>query len=429
MIAIKKNPTKQEQNLLFERNYIDSVSLQETVATIFNQVRRHGDKALRQFTNQFDGIEISSFLVTEQERENAAQFITRDLQAAIERAYKAITQFHETQRISTQKVHTFTGVTCWREERPISKVGIYVPGGSAPLFSTVLMLGVPAKIAKCDEIILCTPPNKQGEIHPAILYAANLVGVSRIVKLGGAQAIAALSIGTQQVPKVYKLFGPGNQYVTAAKQYAQQLGMAIDMPAGPSEVAIITNETSNASFVASDVLSQLEHGTDSQAIVFTTNANKAQQIKTEIEQQIKQLPRKEIAKKAIDNSTIIVFSSLEECFTSCNEYAPEHLLLALDSAEQYSNKISNAGSVFFGHYASESLGDYASGTNHTLPTNGFAKSFSGVSLSSFTKQITMQSVTKQGIEEIGPIVEQLAEAEQLFAHKQAVSIRLKSIIQ
>ena len=426
---IKQIEYKVEQGLpkALKRKQIEYNQLNSLVQEIFQKVEKEGDSALNYYSKKFDGVNLFDFLLTDEEKNTAKQQLSKELKQAIYIAKNNIQKFHATQLQKKQVVETMPGVKCWSEQRGIEKVGLYIPGGTAPLFSTVLMLGVPAKLANCKEIILCSPPDSNGNIHPAIAYAAQLVGIDKIFKIGGIQAIAALTIGTESIPGVHKLFGPGNQYVTAAKQYAQQKGIAIDMPAGPSEVLIIADENANADFVASDLLSQAEHGTDSQSVLVTNCSQFAKQVQLAIETQITQLPRKEIILEALKNSAIVITESLEKCFDISNKYAPEHLILALQNAESFTEKVLNAGSVFLGKYSCESIGDYASGTNHTLPTNGFAKSYSGISVASFSKKISFQTVSDQGLQNIGPVVEVMAKAEQLMAHKEAVSIRLKTL--
>ncbi len=419
------NPTKWLK--LTQRPKIKQANLNELVDKVFKAVKKDGDKAVKKFSAQFDQVELKSLKVNATTISYNSKQVSASLKKAINLAKLNIEKFHAAQIETKQFIETTKGVTCWRESRPIEKVGIYIPGGTAPLFSTVLMLGIPAKLAGCKEIILCTPPNKNGEINPAILYAAGLVGITSIKSVGGIQAIAAMSYGTKSIEKVDKIFGPGNQYVTAAKQKAQSIGVAIDMPAGPSEVLIIADKTCNPIFVAADLLSQAEHGADSQVILLANDEKLVNEVLVEIKKQLKQLPRKSIALAALKNSKAIVFKSLKECMLFSNTYAPEHLILATKEAKSLLPFITNAGSVFIGNYSCESAGDYASGTNHTLPTNGFAKSYSGVSLDSFLKKITFQELTKKGIENIGPSIEILAEAEQLFAHKNAVTLRLKNI--
>jgi histidinol dehydrogenase len=401
--------------------------LNELVASVFQTVDKLGDSAVRGYTKKFDGVEIFNPKVTQEELDEASTLIPKELKDAIELAAQNISTFHKAQVEKKQVIETQNGVQCWRENRAIEKIGLYIPGGTAPLFSTVLMLGIPARIAGCDQVILCSPPGQDGTINPAILFAAQLVGITEIYKIGGVQAIAALAQGTKTISKVDKIFGPGNQYVTAAKSFALTKGVAIDMPAGPSEVLVIADETSNPAFVAADLLSQAEHGADSQVILLSTNEITLSQIQSEVEIQLAVLPRMNIVIEALNNSSFILLNNLDECLELSNLYAPEHLILAFESADQYINQITNAGSVFIGKYSCESAGDYASGTNHTLPTNGYARNYSGVSLDSFVKKITFQELSATGIQSIGPAIEIMAEAEQLIAHKNAVSIRLKSL--
>jgi histidinol dehydrogenase len=392
-----------------------------------NRVKNSGDEALRELTLQFDKVQLATLQISGTEVSEAETLLTPGLREAIQKAAANINTFHAAQRRDTLKVDTMPGVSCWRKGVPIEKVGIYIPGGTAPLFSTVLMLGIPAKLAGCREIVLCTPPDRNGKVNPAILYAASLVGVTKMFKVGGAQAIAAMAFGTQSIPKVHKIFGPGNQYVTKAKQLVMEEGIAIDMPAGPSEVLVLADETANASFIAADLLSQAEHGEDSQVILVVLNSNLVDAVKKEITDQLVALPRKAIAEKALANSRTIVFSTEKEAIKFVNEYAPEHLIINTRAADIVADQIFNAGSVFLGNYSPEAIGDYASGTNHTLPTNGYAKAYAGVSLESFMKFITYQQLTKEGLQALGPVVEQMAEAEQLAAHKNAVTIRLTEI--
>jgi histidinol dehydrogenase len=422
-----KYPGKDKWPALLERPAFEKDKFTKLVSDILMAVKDNGDDALLDYTEKFDGVKIDSLLVSKQELDNANAQISEELSIAIKLAKSNIEKFHTAQHISEPRIETTKGVSCWRRSVGIEKVGLYIPGGSAPLFSTILMLAIPAKIAGCDEIVLCTPPNSEGTINPAILYTANLIGVSKIYKVGGAQAIAAMAFGTKSVPKVYKIFGPGNQFVTKAKELIQQEGVAIDMPAGPSEVLIVADSTCNPSFVAADLLSQAEHGADSQVILLTDDENVIAKVTIELEIQLAQLPRVEVATNALKNSRSILFKSMEECIEFSNQYAPEHLIVASESSEQFIEKIINAGSVFLGNYSCESAGDYASGTNHTLPTNGYAKNYSGVSLDSFVKKITFQKLEKEGIKNIGPAVEVMAEAEQLFAHKNAVTLRLNEI--
>jgi len=405
----------------------EAKDLQKIVLEVFDKIKTEGDKALVDFTAQFDKVQLTNLFVTSQEIDEANQLISNDLKQAIQLAASNIEKFHSAQFEKSNVIETTQGVQCWRESRAIENVGIYIPGGTAPLFSTTLMLGIPAKLAGCKNIILCTPPNKEGKIHPAILYTANLIGIEKIVKVGGIQAVGALTFGTETINKVDKIFGPGNQYVTAAKQVAQNFGVAIDMPAGPSEVLVIADETSVPKYIAADLLSQAEHGTDSQVILLTNNENTLNETLNELENQLAVLPRKEFAQQALNNSRGIVLKTIDDCVTFSNIYAPEHLIFACESAESYISKIVNAGSVFLGNYSCESAGDYASGTNHTLPTNGYAKNYSGVSLDSFIKKITFQKLSQQGIKNIGPAIELMAEAEELFAHKNAVTLRLQDL--
>lgn len=421
------NPKSDQWEELAERKTFAVADLKETVKAIFDDIQKNGNKAVAKYTSIFDGAELTNFKVSDEEILNATNTIADELKNAIQEAANNIRKFHASQREILTKIETTSGVFCWRENRAIQTIGIYIPGGTAPLFSTVLMLAIPAQIAGCKKIILCSPPDKNGNINPAILYAAQLTGVTEIYKIGGIQAIAALTFGTETIPKVLKIFGPGNQYVTAAKQYAQQLGLAIDMPAGPSELLVIADETCDPDFVASDLLSQAEHGADSQVILLTSSNQIVEKVKKAIIIQKANLPRISIVEKALENSRAIVFKSIDTAFEFSNFYAPEHLILAVNGAENKLNQIENAGSVFIGNYACESAGDYASGTNHTLPTNGFAKNYSGVSLDSFVKKITFQKITKNGIQNIGKTIEIMAAAEQLEAHKNAVTIRLKKL--
>ncbi len=421
------NPAPSQWQEITERPSIKTADMNELVSSIFQTVEKLGDAAVRGYTKRFDQVEVLDPKVSKTEMDVASKKVPQELKEAIDLAANNIERFHKAQFEEKTIVETQKGVRCWRENRPIEKVGLYIPGGTAPLFSTVLMLGIPAKLAGCKEIILCSPPSKDGAINPAILFAAQRVGITEVYKVGGVQAIAALSQGTTSIPKVDKIFGPGNQYVTAAKSFALTKGVAIDMPAGPSEVLVIADETSNPAFVAADLLSQAEHGADSQVILLSANGEIIQQVQAEIERQLKQLPRMEIAQKALENSSFVQLNSLDTCFELSNAYAPEHLILAFDSANDYLSQISNAGSVFIGKYSCESAGDYASGTNHTLPTNGYARNYSGVSLDSFLKKITFQELNEEGIQTIGPAIEIMAEAEQLIAHKNAVSLRLNAL--
>ena len=421
------NPKLSDWSALTSRPTKEAQDLQKIVLDVFEKIQSEKDKALIDFTEKFDKVKLSSLEVSTEEIEEAKPLISEELKQAIQLAASNIEKFHSVQREEIKVIETTKGVNCWRESRGIENVGIYIPGGTAPLFSTTLMLGIPAKLAGCENIILCTPPNKSGKVHPAILYTANLIGIEKIYKVGGIQAIGALTFGTETIQKVDKIFGPGNQYVTAAKQVAQNFGVAIDMPAGPSEVLVIADETSVPKYVAADLLSQAEHGIDSQVILLTNNEQTLSETISEINTQLTILPRKELAAQALENSRGIVLNSIQECVSFSNIYAPEHLIFACETAENYIDKIINAGSVFLGNYSCESAGDYASGTNHTLPTNGYAKNYSGVSLDSFIKKITFQKLTAEGIQNIGPAIELMAEAEELFAHKNAVTLRLKDL--
>jgi histidinol dehydrogenase len=424
MLAVYKYPDKNEWEKLLKRPSLDNSSLEASVSNILREVKLNGDEALRKFASMFDKVTLADLLVTKEEISKAEDLLQDDLKEAIKQASKNIERFHCAQLRDEVVIETMPGVKCWRKAVAIEKVGLYIPGGTAPLFSTILMLGIPAKIAGCKEIILCTPSDKQGNVNAAILFTAKLVGVTKIFKVGGAQAIAAMAYGTATIPNVYKIFGPGNQYVTAAKMLVQRDGVAIDMPAGPSEVAVLADETANASFIAADLLSQAEHGPDSQVVLVTTSASLATQTGEEVAKQLSVLPRKDFAKKALDSSKIIIVKTVEEGVKIINEYAPEHLIISCKDDEQIAPQIINAGSVFLGNYSPESVGDYASGTNHTLPTNGFARAYSGVSVDSFVKKITYQKLSKEGLQTIGKTVELMAEAEGLDAHKNAVSVRL-----
>ncbi len=420
-------PKKQDWAGYMQRPKVDQEELFKQVNMIFDEIQQNGDLAVKKYSHFFDRVDLETLLVDEQAIQDAADKVGKALQEAIKLAKRNIEAFHTEQLEIKKMVETTPGIHCWRESRAIERVGIYVPGGTAPLFSTVLMLGVPAAIAGCREIVLCTPPNPEGKVHPAILFAAELAGISRIYAVGGIQAIGAMTFGTESIPKVDKIFGPGNQYVTAAKQVAQNFDVAIDMPAGPSELLVIADQTSNAAYVAADLLSQAEHGPDSQVILLSDNNDIINAINQEIQQQIKTLPRKEVAAQSLENSSAILLNSIEECVSFSNQYAPEHLILAVQDYEHFIPGISSAGSVFLGNYSCESAGDYATGTNHTLPTNGFARNYSGVSLDSFVKKITFQHVSSEGLKRIGPAVEIMAEAEQLMAHKNAVSLRLRDV--
>lgn len=409
---------------ILQRPVIDTVTLEQQVKGVLDVVKQDGDKAVLQFTRQFDGVQLSSLVVTDEEIESAIQQVPDDLKRAIKQAANNIRVFHEKQKTAIEVVETMKGVRCWRKSVGIDKVGLYIPGGTAPLFSTILMLAIPAQIAGCKEVILCSPPDKEGKLNPAILYAASLTGVHKIFKMGGVQAIAAMAYGTETVPRVYKIFGPGNQYVTCAKQLVQHEGTAIDMPAGPSEVCVLADASANPSFVAADLLSQAEHGADSQVLLVSIDNQLIDAVIKELSVQLEQLPRKEMAVKALENSKAIFVKNMDDAIDLVNEYAAEHLIIACEQDEWIAEKITNAGSVFLGNYSPESVGDYASGTNHTLPTNGFARAYSGVSLDSFVKKITYQRLTKEGLTAIAPTVTAMAAAEGLDAHKKAVTIRL-----
>ena len=422
-----KYPNKNTWSELLKRPTQTVNDIESTVNQIFEDVQRNGDIAIKKYTSLFDGADLQSNLVTTQEIEEASSKLSTELKAAINQAKSNIETFHKAQKTEKVSVETSVGITCWQEKRAIQKVGIYIPAGTAPLFSTVLMLAIPANIAGCKEVVLCSPPNKDGKIANEILYAAQLCGVTKIIKVGGIQAIAGLTFGTETIPQVYKIFGPGNQFVTVAKQLATKYGVAIDMPAGPSELLVVADDSANASYVASDLLSQAEHGTDSQVILVSTSENFINEVETEINTQIKELPRQDITQQAINNSKSILVNSDDEALELINDYGPEHFIVATKNNDFYVDGIQNAGSVFIGNYTPESAGDYASGTNHTLPTNGFSKAYSGVNLDSFTKAITFQNITKEGLKNIGNTIELMAEAEGLQAHKNAVSIRLKDI--
>lgn len=421
------NPTKNTWAVILKRPLIDVSELYEKVQSILNKIQQSGDKALFEFTEKFDGIKLDSLVVSEEELQEAEKLIGKKLKDSIALAAKNIEVFHRSQKTEVKKIETTPGVVCWQKPVAIDKVGLYIPGGTAPLFSTVLMLAIPAQIAGCKEIVLCSPPDKKGKIHPAILYAAKVSGVTQIYKLGGVQAVGAMAYGTKTVPATYKIFGPGNQYVMAAKQLVSMNNVSIDMPAGPSEVLVVADETSNPAFVASDLLSQAEHGTDSQVILVADSKETIEKINSEVETQCALLPRMEFAQKALANSVSIVLTSNKDQIDLINEYAPEHLIISTKNYLEIAEQITNAGSVFLGELTPESAGDYASGTNHTLPTNGWARSYSGVNLNSFQKLITFQEITKNGLLNIGPAIENMAEAEELEAHKNAVSLRLKKI--
>ena len=426
-MEIIKYPNPDEWNKLIKRPALDVSSLFGTVQKVLDEVHNQGDEAVKKYGEQFDKVKISDLLVSETEINEAETLVDSELKEAILIAKNNIEKFHEAQKFNGNRIETTTGVTCWQKAVAIEKVGLYIPGGSAPLFSTVLMLAIPAKIAGCKEIVLCSPPNKEGKLHPAILYAAKIAGVSIIAKVGGIQAIAAMAYGTESVPKVYKIFGPGNQYVTAAKQLVSLKEVAIDMPAGPSEVEVIADNNANPEFIAADFLSQAEHGPDSQAILVTTSEEIVEPVVKAVQEQLEKLPRKEITKKALLHSRIIVLKDDAEVIRFTNQYAPEHLIIQTNNYDFIADQITNAGSVFMGAYTPESAGDYASGTNHTLPTNGYARSYSGVNLDSFIKKITFQEITKEGIRNLGNTIEVMAAGEQLDAHRNAVTIRLSSL--
>ena len=423
MILIS-NPDKFQWQEILKRPVMNTENLFDTVRSVIDRVKAEGDCAVLDYEKKFDKVVLTSLAVSEEEQQEAENLVSEDLKAAIRLAKQNIETFHAAQRFEGKKVQTQPGVTCWQKAVAIEKVGLYIPGGTAPLFSTVLMLAVPARIAGCKEIVLCTPPGRDGKVHPAVLFAAKVAGVNRIFKAGGIQAIAAMAYGTESVPKVYKIFGPGNQYVTAAKQLVSLRDVAIDMPAGPSEVEVLADETANPVFVAADLLSQAEHGVDSQAILITTSVELQQAVKVEVERQLALLPRKEIAEKSLANSKLIVVDSMTEAIELTNAYAPEHLIIETEDYLSVAERIVNAGSVFLGSLTPESAGDYASGTNHTLPTNGYAKAYSGVSLDSFIRKITFQEIKPEGLNIIGPAIELMAANEQLDAHKNAVSVRL-----
>ena len=426
-MKIYKNPSKDRWAEIIARPRLDLTKLNDTVATVLADVKARGDEAVKEYELKFDKAELKSLAVTEAEMDEAEQLVSNELRDAIILAHHNIKVFHISQRFVGQKVKTQEGVVCWQKSVAIEKVGLYIPGGTAPLFSTVLMLATPAKIAGCKEIVLCTPPNKEGKVNPAILVAARIAGVSKIFKAGGVQAIGAMAYGTESVPKVFKIFGPGNQYVMAAKQQVSLDEVAIDMPAGPSEVCVLADETANTEFVAADLLSQAEHGIDSQVLFITTSETKLNEVQAEVERQLQQLPRKEMAAKALENSNYVLVDSVDEMIALSNAYAPEHLILQVKDYEQLAERVVNAGSVFLGPYACESAGDYASGTNHTLPTHGYATAYNGVNLDSYCRKITFQHLTAEGIQQIGRAVELMAEAEQLDAHKNAMTVRMRTL--
>ena len=422
-----KYPKRADWSTILKRPTQTVDDIEATVNQVFDDVKRNGDTAIAKYTSMFDGVELESMIVSESEIEFASSQVSEELKKAIQLAKSNIEAFHKAQKTDKVFLQTQNGVECWQEKRPIQKVGLYIPGGTAPLFSTVLMLSVPANIAGCEEIVLCSPPNAKGKIANEILYTAELCGVTKIIKVGGIQAIAGLTFGTDSIPQVYKVFGPGNQFVTVAKQLATKFGIAIDMPAGPSELLVVADDAANAKYVASDLLSQAEHGTDSQVILVSTSKQLIDDVSQEIESQLQALPRFEIAKKAIENSKSILVKSKEEALDLINEYGPEHFIICTSDDDYFVENVSNAGSVFIGNYTPESAGDYASGTNHTLPTNGFSKAYSGVNLDSFVKSITFQKISKEGIQNIGPSIELMAEAEGLQAHKNAVTLRLNDL--
>ncbi|MCL6295042.1 histidinol dehydrogenase [Jejuia spongiicola] len=426
-MKIINNPNRESWSEVLKRPTQTVGDIEDVVNKVFSEVSKRGDVAIKAFTNKFDGVSLESNIVTSKEIEHAIQQVPISLQNAIKKAKENIEAFHTAQKTSKVEIETTIGVACWQEKRPIQKIGLYIPGGTAPLFSTVLMLAVPARIAGCKEVVLCSPPNKEGKLAPEILFAAKLCGVTKIIKVGGIQAIAGLTFGTDNIPQVYKIFGPGNQFVTVAKQLATKYGVAIDMPAGPSELLVVADESANASYIASDLLSQAEHGTDSQVILVSTSKDLINNVSIEVENQLAILPRKTIAEKAIANSKLIYVENDDLALELIDEYGPEHFIICSKKEDFFVEGINNAGSVFIGDYTPESAGDYASGTNHTLPTNGFAKSYSGVNLDSFLKSMTFQKISKEGLLNIGETIELMAEAEGLQAHKNAVTIRLKDL--
>ena len=421
------SPDKAEWAEILKRPTQTFGAIEPIVAEVFEHVQKHGDEALKTYTQKFDGAVLDDFLVAKEELEQASQEVSAALKTALQTAKNNIARFHSAQKTDTVMVETMTGVVCWQEKRAIQRVGLYIPGGTAPLFSTILMLAIPAKLAGCEEIVLCTPPDKEGNVNPAILYTAKLCGVTKIFKVGGIQAIAAMTLGTETLPKVYKIFGPGNQYVTVAKQWATKYGVAIDMPAGPSELLVVADDSANAAFVASDLLSQAEHGVDSQVVLVSTSEQLLTKVEEEVQLQLQDLPRREIAEKAIGNSRLIYVEDDKTALEIINEYGPEHYIVCVENEDFYVQNTINAGSVFIGNYTPESAGDYASGTNHTLPTNGYAKQYSGVNLDSFMKGMTFQKITKEGIQALGSTIEVMAAAEGLQAHKNAVTLRLKEV--
>ena len=422
-----KYPEREDWDRLLKRPVMDVETLRETVRRVLDDVRQNGDQAVKAYEKQFDKVDLDELAVTESEMAEAEKLVSPELKAALELAHDNIHTFHAAQRFESRRVEVRPGVTCWQKSVPIEKVGLYIPGGTAPLFSTVLMLATPARIAGCREIVLCTPPNREGRVHPAILYAARVAGVSRIFKAGGVQAIGAMAYGTESIPKVYKIFGPGNQYVMAAKQQVSLSDVAIDMPAGPSEVAVLADATSRPDFVAADLLSQAEHGVDSQVLLVTTDEAMIAKVQDEVNRQLEQLPRKDIAARSLANSKLILVHDMDEAMELTNRYAPEHLIVETADYLQVAEKVVNAGSVFLGPYTPESAGDYASGTNHTLPTNGYAVAYSGVNLDSYNRKVTFQELTPQGVRAIGPAVEAMAAGEQLDAHRNAMALRLNQL--
>ena len=424
---IIRYPNRSEWQKIVERPHLDVSQLNKTVASVLADVRQRGDEAVKGYELKFDHVDLPTLEVTKGEIAEAEELVSKELKDAIQLAHANIKVFHESQRFRSKKVETMPGVTCWQKSVPIEKVGLYIPGGTAPLFSTVLMLATPAKIAGCKEIVLCTPPNREGKVNPAILVAAKIAGVSKIFKAGGVQAIGAMAYGTESIPKVYKIFGPGNQYVMAAKQQVSIHDVGIDMPAGPSEVCVIADDTANAEFVAADLLSQAEHGVDSQVFLITTSNKFIDEVQKELDKQLEALPRKEIAQKALENSMLVLVSDLREAIDLSNTYAPEHLVIQTEDYEDVASKVINAGSVFLGQYACESAGDYASGTNHTLSTHGYATTYNGVNLDSYCRKVTFQHLSEEGVRQIGHAVELMAKAEQLDAHKNAMTVRIKSL--
>ncbi len=426
-MKIYRYPQQGEWDTILQRPHLDLSQLHATVKDVLDDIRKWGDEAVKDYEAKFDHVTLETLAVSAREMDEAEGLLDDDLKAAIRLAHDNIHTFHAAQQFEGKHIETRPGVTCWQKSVPIEKVGLYIPGGTAPLFSTILMLATPAKIAGCGDIVLCTPPNREGKVHPAILYAARVAGVSRIFKAGGIQAIGAMAYGTESIPKVYKIFGPGNQYVMAAKQQVSLADVAIDMPAGPSEVCVVADGNANAAFVAADLLSQAEHGSDSQVLLITTTEQKLDEVQQEVQRQLQDLPRKEMAGKALENSNGVLVHDLDEAMRLTNAYAPEHLILQVDDYDALAEKVVNAGSVFLGPYACESAGDYASGTNHTLPTHGYATAYNGVNLDSYCRKITFQHLTGQGIREIGHAVELMAEAEHLDAHRNAMTLRIQSL--